>query len=147
MEKIVAVYTREFGREIEIQYGGSQTLLSQLGVTGTGDLYLPADDSYLNMAREMGLASEILPIAKMEVVVAVKKGNPKSIQNFDDLLRDDVKLVQANPDATAVGKVTRQMLTESGQWESLDKNTMPIEQRSQKRQIIARWCCRCSHRL
>lgn len=123
MEKIVADYTREFGREIEIQYGGSQTLLSQLEVTGTGDLYLPADDSYLNMAREMGLASEILPIAKMEVVVAVKKGNPKSIQNFDDLLRDDVKLVQANPDATAVGKVTRQMLTESGQWESLDKNT------------------------
>ena len=123
MEKIVADYTREFSREIEIQYGGSQTLLAQLEVTGTGDLYLPADDSYLNMAREMELVAEILPIAKMEVVVAVKKGNPKSIQNFDDLLRDDVKLVQANPDATAVGKVTRQMLTESGQWESLDKNT------------------------
>ena len=130
MEKIVADYTREFGREIEIQYGGSQTLLSQLEVTGTGDLYLPADDSYLNMAREMGLASEILPIAKMEVVVAVKKGNPKSIQNFDDLLRDDVKLVQANPDATAVGKVTRQ-INGIWQWESLDKTQQPIEQRSQ----------------
>ncbi|MDB4645141.1 extracellular solute-binding protein [Rubripirellula sp.] len=123
MEKIVADYTEEYGREIELQYGGSQTLLSQLEVTGTGDLYLPADDSYLKIAKDKNLVSEMLPIAKMEVVVAVQKGNPKSIQTFDDLLRDDVKLVQANPDATAVGKVTRRMLTESGQWDALDKGT------------------------
>jgi molybdenum ABC transporter molybdate-binding protein len=123
MEKIVADYTEEYGREIELQYGGSQTLLSQLEVTGTGDLYLPADDSYLKIAKDKNLVSEMLPIAKMEVVVAVRKGNPKSIQTLDDLLREDVKLVQANPDATAVGKVTRRMLTESGQWDALDKGT------------------------
>ena len=74
MEKIVADYTAEYGREIELQYGGSQTLLSQLEVTGAGDLYLPADDSYLNTAKEMNLISEVLPIAKMEVVVAVPQG-------------------------------------------------------------------------
>ena len=123
MEKIVSDYKKEFGREIDLQYGGSQTLLSQLEVTGAGDLYLPADDSYLNTAKEMNLISEVLPIAKMEVVVAVSKGNPKSIQKYEDLLREDVKLVQANPDATAVGKVTRRMLKESGQWDALDKST------------------------
>ncbi|MAI31973.1 MAG: substrate-binding domain-containing protein [Rubripirellula sp.] len=123
MEKIVSDYKEEYGREIDLQYGGSQTLLSQLEVTGAGDLYLPADDSYLNTAKEMKLISEVLPIAKMEVVVAVPKGNPKSIQKYEDLLREDVKLVQANPDATAVGKVTRRMLKESGQWDALDKGT------------------------
>lgn len=123
MEKIVSDYKEEYGREIDIQYGGSQTLLSQLEVTGTGDLYLPADDSYLNIAKEKNLISEVLPIAKMEVVVAVKKGNPKSIEELEDLLREDVKLVQANPDATAVGKVTRRILSESGQWDALDKST------------------------
>ena len=51
MEKIVADYKKEYGREIELQYGGSQTLLSQLEVTGAGDLYLPADDSYLKIAK------------------------------------------------------------------------------------------------
>ncbi|MGI9468268.1 MAG: substrate-binding domain-containing protein [Rubripirellula sp.] len=123
MEKIVSDYKEEYGREIDLQYGGSQTLLSQLEVTGAGDLYLPADDSYLNTAKEMNLISEVLPIAKMEVVVAVRKGNPKSIQKLEDLLREDVKLVQANPDATAVGKVTRRMLKESGQWDALDQST------------------------
>ena len=57
-------------------------------VTGAGDLYLPADDSYLKIAKDRKLVSEILPIAKMEVVVAVKKGNPKSIETFEDLLRE-----------------------------------------------------------
>ena len=123
MEKIVSDYKEEYGREIDLQYGGSQTLLSQLEVTGAGDLYLPADDSYLNTAKEMNLVSEVLPIAKMEVVVAVPKGNPKSIRKYEDLLREDVKLVQAHPDATAVGKVTRRMLKESGQWDALDKST------------------------
>lgn len=123
MEKIVSDYEEEYGREIDLQYGGSQTLLSQLEVTGAGDLYLPADDSYIKTAKEMNLISEVLPIAKMEVVVAVKKGNPKSIQKYEDLLREDIKLVQANPDATAVGKVTRRILKESGQWDALDKST------------------------
>ena len=67
MEKIVSDYKQEYGREIDIQYGGSQTLLSQLEVTGTGDLYLPADDSYLKTAEDKNLVSEVLPIAKMEV--------------------------------------------------------------------------------
>lgn len=123
MEKIVSDYEEEYGREIDLQYGGSQTLLSQLEVTGAGDLYLPADDSYIKTAKEMNLISEVLPIAKMEIVVAVKKGNPKSIQKYEDLLREDIKLVQANPDATAVGKVTRRILKESGQWDALDKST------------------------
>jgi len=123
MEQIVAEYTEEYGREIELQYGGSQTLLAQLEVTGAGDLYLPADDSYLKTAKEMNLVSEVLPIAKMEIVVAVRKGNPKSIQSLEDLSREDVALVQANPDATAVGKVTRRILQETGQWDLIDKST------------------------
>ena len=54
MEAIRADYEREFGRSIQIQYGASQTLLSSMEVSGSGDLYLPADDSFLEIAREKG---------------------------------------------------------------------------------------------
>ena len=123
IEKVLADYKEETGRDVNIQYGASQTLLSQLEVTGSGDLYLPADDSYLDIAAERGLVAEVLPIAKMQLVVAVKRGNPKSIQSFEDLLSENVKLVQANPDAAAVGKITRTILTEANLWDSLDKST------------------------
>lgn len=123
IEKVLDDYREETGRDVNVQYGASQTLLSQLEVTGAGDLYLPADDSYLDLAVERGLVDEVLPIAKMQLVVAVKKGNPKSIESFQDLLSENVKLVQANPDAAAVGKITQAILTEAGLWDGLDEAT------------------------
>lgn len=123
IEAIREDYEDEFGRVIEIQYGASQTLLSAIEVSGTGDLYLPADDSYLDMAREKNLVQEQFPLAKMRLIVAVPKGNPRKIHSLDDLLREDVRLVQANPDAAAVGMVTRQVLQKVGRWSELEEAT------------------------
>ena len=57
MEEIRAAYEEETGRRVVIQYGPSQTLLSQLEIAKTGDLYLPADDSFLKVGREKGAHS------------------------------------------------------------------------------------------
>ena len=57
MEEIRAEYQRETGRRVAIQYGASQTLLSQLEVAGAGDLYLPADDSFIQTAQQKHLVS------------------------------------------------------------------------------------------
>lgn len=122
VEDIREEYEQEFGRSVQIQYGPSMSLLSSIEVSKSGDLYLPADDSFLAMAREKNLAAESLPIARMQGVVAVRRGNPKSIKSFDDLLRDDVHVVQAN-DAAAIGKITRTVLNKSGLWAKLDKAT------------------------
>lgn len=124
IEQIRTDYEKETGRKVQVQYGPSQTLLSSIEVSGTGDLYLPADDSYLMMAKEKGLIAEQLSIATMKVVVGVRKGNPKQISALSDLLSPEVRLIQANPDAAAVGKVTRQTLTPLGQWEPLQKATV-----------------------
>lgn len=123
MDDVCAAYQKEFGREVHVQYGPSQTLLSSVEITETGDLFLPADDSYIDMALDRKLVDEVLPLALMQAVVAVRKGNPKNIQSFDDLLRKDVRLVQASPDAAAIGMLTRKTLTESGQWDELKQAT------------------------
>ncbi|TWU35233.1 putative binding protein precursor [Novipirellula aureliae] len=119
MESIAADYENEFGRKIDIQYGPSQTLLSSMEVTGSGDLFLPADDSYLEMASQKRLIAEELPIAQMQAVVAVKRNNPKSIEQLKDLLRDDVRVVLASPDTAAIGKVVQQTMSGDDQWESI----------------------------
>ena len=126
VEAIRADYVAEFGRTVDINYGNSQGLLSQIEVSKTGDLYLPADDSYLTRAKEKGLIDEILPIGRQQAVIAVKKGNPKNIQALSDLLRDDVRLVQANYDGAAVGKVTKRILSEIDAWDSLDLSLIHI---------------------
>ena len=75
-------YKREFGREVQVQYGPSQTLLATMEVAQTGDLYLPADDSFLKTARDKGLVAETLPLGIMNAGVAVPKGNPKNIRSL-----------------------------------------------------------------
>lgn len=124
LEAVRADYERDFGIAIDIQFGPSQTLLSTAEVGRTGDLYLPADDSYIDLARDKGLIEEELPLAKMQGVVAVRKGNPKQIRSFADLLRDDVKLVQANVEAAAISKLTREELTSAGLWDALHEHTV-----------------------
>src|SRR4029079_4817867 len=59
----------------------------------------------------------------MQPFVAVAKGNPKQIKRLDDLLRDDVRVAQANPDAAAIGKLTRTALSASGHWQTLHAKT------------------------
>ncbi len=124
MEAIRGDYEAEFDRPLQIQYGPSQTLLSSIEVSKTGDLFLPADDSYLDMASDKELVAEVIPLAKMQAVIAVKKGNPKSIQSLSDLLVEDIRFIQANPEAAAIGKLTRRVLSEMGLWEDLNDATI-----------------------
>jgi len=123
IEVIRRDYEAETGRRVVIQYGSSQSLLSQIEVSGTGDLYLPADDSYLEIGRNKNLIVEVIDIAKMQCGIAVAKGNPKGIDELSDLFAADVRFVQANPDAAAVAKLTKQITTKSGLWDQLDKAT------------------------
>src|SRR5687767_2860483 len=82
-------YEREYGVKIQLQFGGSNTLLTNIEASKTGDLFVPADDSYLAMGRKKSLIAESARLASMKPVLAVKKGNPKGIRSLDDLLKPD----------------------------------------------------------
>jgi molybdenum ABC transporter molybdate-binding protein len=123
IEDIRRNYEAETGRHVVIQYGASQSLLSQIEVSGVGDLYLPADDSFLTIGREKGLIDEVLQVASMHCGIVVAKDNPKGIDELTDLFAPDVRFVQANPDAAAVAKLTKKITTRLGLWDQLDKAT------------------------
>ena len=85
MEPIVEQYRQEYGVDVRVQYGGSQSLLSQLEVSRTGDLFLAADDSYLAVAQENGLIAETIPLAVMRPVLVLgphAQEVPASIASF-----------------------------------------------------------------
>ena len=51
-------YRREFGVEVNLQYGGTGTLLSQIKVSKRGDLFIAADETAVEAAREAGAIEE-----------------------------------------------------------------------------------------
>ena len=128
MEEIKARYEEEFGVEVRLNSGGSNTLLSQIKVNkfDTSDLYLAADDFYTNMAIEEGLAAEQLPIAYMRPVIAVPKENPRGINSLEDLLADDIRISMGDPDQAAIGKAVKKRLSQvvvdgTNRWQQLEE--------------------------
>lgn len=119
VEEIARLYEEEYGVPIRISYGGSGTLLANLSVSAVGDLYLAADETYIDLAREKAITKEVIPLAYTVPVIAAAKGNPKGIASIEDLLREDVTYSLANPDAASVGQITRELLEISGHWNTI----------------------------
>jgi len=90
-------------------------------VADAGDLFLPADQSYVASARAFGLVAEVIPLARQRPVIAVAKGNPKNIRSVEDLFRADVRFATANPDAASIGRTVRSLFQRTGQWAALEK--------------------------
>lgn len=118
MDEVRRDYENKTGRVVDLQYGPSQTLLSNLVLSRQGDLYIPADSLFLQLAEQQALIREQCLLASMETVVLVQSGNPQSITSFHDLLREDVRLVLANDESAAIGRRLRTSLS-SKQWMSL----------------------------
>jgi molybdate transport system substrate-binding protein len=125
MEAIRAAYEKERGIHLTIHYGGSSTLLANLKLNHDADLFLPADDSYIEIARADGLVTEAFPIAKMRPIVAVKKGNPLNICSLDDLLTKNVRISMTDPTAAATGKLVKDALEKTGRWDTF-KNKVTV---------------------
>jgi molybdenum ABC transporter molybdate-binding protein len=117
VEAIAAAYKQEMKVEVQLQYGGSGALLSQIRVGRRGDLLIAADDGTVNDARTHGVIGEVLPLARQTPVIAVRTGNPKGVRSLEDLLRAEVRVALANPEAASIGKVTRASV--GAKWEQL----------------------------
>ena len=121
MEPIAKQYEAEYGVRINFQFEGSGTILGKMEIDNPGDLFLAADDSYIEIAREKGLVREEIPLASMRPVILVKKDNKKNIQGIEDLLKDDVRTALGNTEQAAIGKTTKKLLSASGHWARLEK--------------------------
>ncbi len=101
---------------IEVQYAGSGTLLSQLQVRSEGDLFLAADQSYLDRARDMDIVQETIPLAKMTPVIAMREDAVGQIGSLSDLMEGEWKYAIGTPGGPAIGTVTEAALEEKGAW-------------------------------
>ncbi len=119
VERAASSFERETGVPVQMQFGGSGTLLANLKVSARGDLFVAADGSFIEAGRTNGLLEEVVPLARMTPVVVVRGSNPMGVTRVQDLMRPGVRVSMANPDATAIGSVVRGALARTGQWAAL----------------------------
>src|SRR5262245_59054255 len=121
LEPAAEEFHRDTGINVELRFGASEELLTKLNVTRQGDLFLPADDSYVAQARELGLVEQDYNLASMTGVAVFRANFPKDAQDltWDDVFRPGFRLAQPNP-ATAIGKITRAALEPTGLWARIE---------------------------
>ncbi len=125
VEAIASAFEKDTGTRVELQFGGTGTLLSQLRIAKVGDVFLAADAGSLADARKLEVIREVLPVAVQHPVIAVAAGNPKGIRTLADVERADVKLALPNPEAASIGKVAKQLL--GARWQSLAQQAVVMK--------------------
>jgi molybdate transport system substrate-binding protein len=121
VQTIITDYQRTYGVTIDVQYGGSGTLLSSLKISQRGDLYLAADAYHMDLAVHGGLVGETIPIARQYLVLVTRAGNPKAIRELKDLTRPEVRVAYANPEIASAGKTIRKVMEKMNLWETAQR--------------------------
>lgn len=108
--ELVELFAEEDGVQIETDYAGSEVLLSRIKLSRKGDLYMPGDKHYIELADAEGLILSHKAACYFVPTILVQKGNPKRIVGLKDLLRPDVKWGLGDARTCAIGRKSRKIL-------------------------------------
>jgi molybdate transport system substrate-binding protein len=105
MEEAIKAFEKETGIKVYLNFGGSGTMLSQIELSQSGDLYIPGSPDYMVNAERKDIIdpASVKMIAYLIPVIAVQHGNPKSIQSLADLAKSGIEVGIGNPQAVCVG--------------------------------------------
>jgi molybdate transport system substrate-binding protein len=115
LEDAARVFEKETGTPIILHMGGSGAMLSQIRLTGQGDLYIPGSPDYMEKAQNFGVvAQNSAIIAYLIPAIIVAKGNPLHISELKDLSREGLRVGLADPDGVCVGLYAVEILDVNG---------------------------------
>jgi len=124
LDEAAKAFEAETGIKVYCTYGGSGTVLSQMKLSNTGDLYIPGSPDYIPKAERQHVinpgTSKI--IAYLIPVIAVQHGNPKNIQSLSDLARPGITVGIGNPDAVCLGLYAVEILDYNNLLTDVGKN-------------------------
>ena len=114
------------GLVIDMTFGGSGTLLQQMSLEQTGDIYMPGSDDYMDKAEAR---KAVLPeprgiVAYLVPCICVRQGNPKGIRSLADLARPGLVVGLAEAGAVCLGDVSNEILRSAGLEQEVKKNVI-----------------------
>ena len=122
VEEIRDRYTRQTGRPVELNFGSTATLATQIRSGAEADLFLAADEVWAGvLAGIPGLVADRVDLLGNGLVVVLPGSSGRSLRSPRELLEASLATVaMANPDSMVpAGLYAREALVRLGLWESL----------------------------
>ncbi|MGB9630333.1 MAG: molybdate ABC transporter substrate-binding protein [Thermodesulfobacteriota bacterium] len=128
-EEVARAFQNKFGIPVEVTFGGSGFVLSQMKLSKRGDLYFPGSSDFMEIAKREGM---VIPETEKIVVylvpaINVQKGNPKGIHSLKDLTKEGIRVAIANPEFVCVGAYAVEII---------EKNLIPTEKERFKKNLV-----------
>jgi molybdate transport system substrate-binding protein len=121
--ELVDVFSRNNHCRMEVDYAGSEVLLSRITLKKKGDLYMPGDWSYLDIADKAGMIESATTACYFVPALLVIKGNPKHISSLLDLTRKGIRLGLGDANACAIGRQSKKIFAKNNiPWTEVEKN-------------------------
>jgi molybdate transport system substrate-binding protein len=116
MEEILAQFEREKKIKVNMIFGGSGTLLSQMELSKQGEVYLPGSPDYIIIGERKKLLIEDSDriVAYLVPAIITPAGNPAGIHSLEDLTRPGVRVGIGNPETVCLGLYSIEILERSG---------------------------------
>jgi len=104
-EEAAQIFEKKTGIKVNITFGGSGFVLSQMTLAKRGDIYFPGSSDFMELAKKKGV---VIPETERNVVylvpsINVQKGNPKGVRGLMDLARPGLRVAIANPEGVCLG--------------------------------------------
>jgi molybdate transport system substrate-binding protein len=124
MEEAASQFEQETGIRVDLHFGGSGTVLSQMKMARRGDLYIPGSPDYMNKAirEEVVNPESVSIIAYLIIAIVVQRGNPKDIRTLTDLERPGIRVGIGNPEVVCVGLYAVEVLERNGFLKQVQRN-------------------------
>ncbi|MEW6087894.1 MAG: molybdate ABC transporter substrate-binding protein [bacterium] len=116
LEEINRNFEDEYKVKIEINFGGSGAVLSQMKLAKKGDVYIPGSSDFMEKAKKDNI---ILPeteeiIAYLIPSICVRAGNPMEITGIESVAQKDVRLGIGAARTVCVGLYAVEIIERSG---------------------------------
>lgn len=125
-EEAVRLFEERTGAELDVHFGGSGAMLSQMKLAGRGDIYFPGSSDYMELAKREGdVETETeTRVAYLLPAINVPAGNPRAIRSLADLAGPGVRVGIARPDSVCVGLYAVEVLERTGLGERVRSNVV-----------------------
>lgn len=115
IEDVIKAFAQREGVKIDETFAGCGTLVSQMKSIKAGDkpgkfpdAYFACDLEFMEKVQEWFDAA--VTISANDVVIIVRKGNPKKLTGLEDLTRQELKIGLGDAEKSALGKITDGLL-------------------------------------
>ncbi len=120
----------EKAREVGLvfNFGASNDLAHQITAASKADVFISADESWMDKVAAAGLVDSVSrrAILSNRLVVVGPAGAGGTIASAADLARAPARFISlANPEAVPAGKYAKAWLEKQGQWDAISSRVLP----------------------